>query len=179
MATVLLQHPIVPGETYARRINGNVTGNSYNINSIGQVVVDTRDAPQFLTKGYIDILGGGGSGGPTSGVAILNFGAFPGSPQASVTVSATDPSDTAAEIDAWVIPVATVDHSADEHTYDPPRVSGAVVGSTIVITGFPSGRDEFVPAGTPFGQSSTSQMPIGEIQCMPYGQWSVAWAFSP
>jgi hypothetical protein len=176
MATILLQHPPVPGETYARRINGNVTGNGYNVNSIGQVLVDVRDEPQFLTKGYIPV----GSPLGNNGIAQINFGAFPGSPQASTTVSGVDVNDPNSVVSVWVIPIATTDHSADEHIADPPRVNGYADGNgNIIINAYPSGRDLFVPARTPFGQSSTSQQPVGQIQCMPYGQWSVAWTVAP
>lgn len=180
MATVLLQHPIVPSLTYARRINGIVTGNAYNVNSIGQVIVDTRDAPQFLSKGYIDVLGGGGSGGATSGVATLDFGVFPGSPSATTTVVAVDASDPSAVLDAWITQVATVDHSADEHAADPPMVAIVADGAgNIIITGQPSGRDMIVQPGVATGHVNTSQAPIGQTQLMPVGKWSVAWAFSP
>ena len=181
MATVTLQRikGFAGSAGFAEAASGAVTGNQYVIDALGRVTVDTRDAPFYIVKGWCYWQPGSGGGtSPTSGVATLNFGAFPGTPQASVTVSAIDAADPNAEIDAWVIPVATTDHSADEHTYDPPRVSAAISGSTIIVTGFPSGRDMSVPPGTPFG-ASPSQQPIGEIQCMPYGQWSVAWAFSP
>ena len=62
---------------------------------------------------------------------------------------------------------------------DPPLVSAQISGGNLVINAFPSGRDKPIPSGTAFGQTATSQMPVGEQQPTPYGAWSVAWAFSP
>lgn len=182
MATVTLQRikGFAGSAGFAEAAAGPVTGNQYVIDALGRVTVDVLDAPFYIVKGWsYYTLGAGGGTAPTSGVATLNFGAFPGAPQATVTITAVDASDPNAEIDAWIIPIATADHSADEHVYDPPRVGAAIVGSTIVITGLPSGRDLYVPAGTPFGNPANSQQPVGNTQCMPYGAWSVAWAFSP
>jgi hypothetical protein len=116
---------------------------------------------------------------PTSGVATINFGPFPGSSSAVLMLPGwSDMGIPAQPINAWAIPFGTADHTADEHVADPPRFSAAVDGlGNIVISGFPSGRDLPVPPGTPFGNSS-SQMPIGNQQPMPYGAWSVGWAYS-
>lgn len=182
MATVTIQRidvvePLGQQSSYF----GPITKNLYLADSLGRMTVDTRDAPYFIASFGFSYWqpGSGGGTSPTSGVTTLQFGAFPGAPQASVTVSAIDAADPNAEIDAWIIPIATTDHSADEHVYDPPRLGCAIVGTSIVITGFPSGRDLYVPASTPFGNTANSQMPVGNTQCMPYGAWSVAWAFSP
>jgi hypothetical protein len=176
MATAMLQRLDPFQETQSKSLTGAVTGNVYIVDQLGRVTVDTRDALALTLQGWLYILSGST---PTSGVATLDFGAFPGSPMATVTVPSIDSADPNAEIDAWVIPVATTDHSADEHIADPPRVIAAIVSGNIVISGFPSGRDLPVPPGTPFGNTAGSQMPIASQQCMPYGKWSVAWAFSP
>lgn len=181
MATVLLQHLSGFYKDQQRTIYGPVTGNLYNVDQLGRVLVDTLDAPYFIARGVqYAVYGAGGGTTATSGIATLDFGSFPGSVSATVTVAATDPFDPNAEIDAWVIPVATADHTADEHIADPPRVQAAISGSTIVISGFASGRDLPVPNQTPFGNPAlSSQMLIGSRQLTPYGKWSVAWAFSP
>ena len=175
MSTVQLQR-VTPFDGQARAITGKVTGTLYTVNGLGQVTVDTRDEPYLTALGWIAI---GGTGEPTSGVATINFGAFPGSPFATTTMEAS-PSTTSQNVNAWVMPIATADHSADEHVADPPRVSAYADGNgNVIIEGFPSGRDKPVPAGTAFGQTTTSQMPIATQQPMPYGAWSVGWAFVP
>lgn len=177
MATVTVQRPHSLETTSARRIVGRVTSSAYTVNALGQATVDTQDAAHLYTAGWTPAFEG--SGLPSSGVAVIDFGAFPGSPFASTTVVAIDASDPNAILDAWVTQVATVDHSADEHAADPPLVSAVADGAgNIIIIGQPSGRDLFVPPGTPPAGAS-SQAPIGQTQLTPVGKWSVAWAFSP
>ena len=179
MATITLQHPDRVSSVQQRRFFGRVTGNAYSISPIGQATVDTRDSAQLLCEGWIQVLGSGSL--PASGVATLDFGAFPGSASPALVVAAADVADPNAVLDAWIIPVATVDHTADEHAADPPRViaTNTTPGTSITIYGFPSGRDLPVPPGTPFGNTANSQMPVAQQQLMPVGKWSVAWAFSP
>lgn len=182
MATVTLQRirPFQHGQTGA--FGGAVTGNMYVIDALGRVTVDVLDAAYMIPHGWDYLVPGSGGGTvATSGVATLDFGAFPGSAQASLVVANIDIADPNAELDAWIIPVATVDHTADEHTADPPRITAQLTppGTSFTINGFPSGRDLPVPPGTPFGNTANSQLPIGQQQLMPSGKWSVAWAFSP
>lgn len=183
MATVTLQRirSNTEGGGHSQLASGPVTGKQYLIDQLGRVTVDVLDAPFFVVKGWSYYqLGGGGGTAATSGIATLDFGAFPGSPSATTTVVAVDASDPNAILDAWIAQVATVDHSADEHAADPPLVSAVADGAgNIIITGQPSGRDLFVPPGTPPGNLAGSQAPIGQTQLMPVGKWSVAWAFSP
>lgn len=178
--TITLQRIPQAAGPAQRTIVGPVTGTVYVVGPLGTVTVDTTDQPYLVAQGYTPVLGAGSSA--NSGVATLDFGAFPGSPMASVTVSLQDINDPNAELDVWVIPVATVDHTADEHVADPPRViatnTNPVTGGSFTIYGLPSGRDLAVPPGTPFGGAS-SQMPIAQQQLMPVGKFSVAWAFSP
>jgi hypothetical protein len=172
MATITLQHAKTVSGGQARPIFGKVTGALYQLNSIGQVTVDTLDAPSFLVKGYWPVPG---SSDTVNNQAVINFGVFPGSPNASVTITGVP--ETTATLRAFVVPVATADHSVDEHELDPPLLAiTSSADGTITINGYPSGRDLFVPAGTEFGQVATSQMPVGKTQCMPYGAWNVGWA---
>lgn len=180
MATIALQHGYDAWPRGVRRIAGAVTGNAYTIDGLGRVVVDTRDAPAMLAGSWLYASLSDLPNEPLGGTSLIDFGAFPGTNFASVTVAAADIAVPAAVIDAWVTPIATVDHSADEHLMDPPLVVSAVIsGSNIVITGVPSGRDLPVPPGTPFGNTANSQQPTGNRQFTPYGKWSVSWAFSP
>jgi hypothetical protein len=69
----------------------------------------------------------------TQGTAVLNFGAFPGGSNASVTVTGQAGIVAGSLVEAWVRPVATADHSADEHIVDPPRV---IAGDIVPGVGF-------------------------------------------
>jgi hypothetical protein len=116
---------------------------------------------------------------PKSGIAILDFGPFPGSPLTRlIMVGWADTADPNARVVAWVQPIKTTDHAREEHSFDPPMVSAQMRDANIVIYGMPSGRDRPIPPGVPFGNAA-SQTPIGQRQPMPYGQWSVGWAILP
>ena len=179
MATITLQRLQHAGITQARSIIGDSTGTIYQQDAVGRVTVAVADAGALLAQGYaVYTMGAGGGTAPSSGVAVIDFGSFPGSPSATTTVVAGAAADPNAVIDAWVVPIATADHSVEEHQGDPPLVSAVVSGGNIVISGFPSGRDLAVPPGTAFG-GANSKSPVGQRQLMPYGKWSIAFAFAP
>lgn len=50
-----------------------------------------------------------------SGTTTLDFGAFPGTAEAVSDVSGQSGFVSTSEYEAWVEPIATADHSADEH----------------------------------------------------------------
>ena len=90
-----------------------------------------------------------------SGTATLDFGAFPGATDASVAVTGQASIIAGSLVGAWVRPVATTDHSIDEHMVE----SLSVVARDIV-------------AGTGFSiYGVTDNLPL-------YGQWTIAWAWS-
>lgn len=181
MSSIALQHPLDTLPRGARTITGIVTGARYSVDGLGRVVVDTTDAPRLLATGWLYADLTSRPGNPTSGTALLDFGAFPGSPQASLVVASPNILNPLAQIDAWVLPAATADHTSDEHLIDPPRVAAinTTPGTSFTLYAFPSGRDLPVPPGTPFGNPANSQMPVAQQQLMPVGKWNVAWAFSP
>lgn len=57
------------------------------------------------------------------GTATLDFGAFPGSSVTSVDVVATGVISTSA-VEAWIRPVASADHTVEDHVIAPMRVVG-------------------------------------------------------
>jgi hypothetical protein len=179
MATVALQLPVKGEAALQGSVLGPQTGRVYTVNTLGQVLVDSTDAADLQAKnGFIPILSATSSL-PTSGSTTVDFGAFPGGNIASTTITFSDVYAPNAIIDAWVLPAATADHTADEHVVDPPLVTVTNNGDgTITINALPSGRDPFVPALIPFG-GANSQMPIPQAQVMPYGKWNVGYAFSP
>ena len=166
MTTQSLQRTRPFSENNSQTVTGSVTGNLYIANQLGIVVVDVLDAPGLIAMGWA-ATPWASEGPPTAGLVTLNFGAFPGSASATVTFAAPTPADANSQLNAWVTPVATADHSADEHIVDPPRVVASLDGlGNVVITGvsnIPNALDRINPGPDP----------------MPYGAWSVSWAFSP
>jgi hypothetical protein len=154
MAVVLQYRGPIDGIP-ARSLIGN-SGTVYVVNSLGQATVSDADAPYLVADGWAPVV-------PGSGVnyATVNFGAFPGSNFASVTIpDAIAGTDTNALIDVRVVPVATVDHTADEHSIDGPIVSAYGDGNgNIIINAYPNNNVPNVDS------------------MMPWGKWTVAWSY--
>lgn len=70
--------------------------------------------------------------------AIIDFGAFPGSSDASVVITGQAAIVAGSLVEAWIRPEATADHSVDDHIVDPPEVIAAtiVAGTGFTIYGF-------------------------------------------
>lgn len=93
---------------------------------------------------------------PGTGTATIDFGAFPGTSDTSVAVTGQSGIVSGSFVEAWIRPIATADHSADEHMLEQLKVFAANI---VAGTGF-----------TIYG-----------ISCAPhqlYGQWTVAWAWA-
>ena len=95
----------------------------------------------------------------TVGNAVVNFGAFPGASDASVTITGQAAILAGAKIAANIVATATADHSADEHWVENLT---CVAGNIVPGTGF-----------TIYMKNDT---PIGDT--LIYGQWSVAWQWA-
>lgn len=93
------------------------------------------------------------------GTATLDFGAFPGKSDALVDVTGQAAILSGSLVEAWIRPVASADHSADEHLMETLKVSA---GNVVAGTGF-----------TIYGMN-TGQ--IGET--LIYGQWSIWWVWN-
>jgi hypothetical protein len=74
-------------------------------------------AQEAATKAYVDAV----AGGAVSAIVTLDFGAFPGSLQASLAVTGQTGVLSTSRVKAWVVPVATADHSLDEHILEDVR----------------------------------------------------------
>lgn len=101
-----------------------------------------------------------GSGG-AQGTALLDFGSFPGASDASVTVTGQTGIVSGSLVQAWVTPIATSDHNADEHRVEPIDVKA---GNIVAGTGF-----------TIYGMARNF---TGKECPRVYGKWSVAWRWS-
>jgi hypothetical protein len=137
----------------------------------------------------------GGGGGANVGTATVDFGAFPGSSDASVAVTGQAGIVAGSVVQAWLRPVATADHSADEHMLETIRVhaSSIVPGTGFTINAFNAGtiNEPDVDAVSRDGVSQQTGRPGGRgQQDVPasakagakgtrlYGLWSVAWQWS-
>lgn len=99
----------------------------------------------------------------SSGTATLDFGAFPGASDTSVAVTGQAGIVSGSLVEAWIRPVATADHSADEHMVETIKVfAGNIVAATgFTIYGFNDGQE-----ADPEGVASRL-----------YGTWTVAWVW--
>lgn len=104
-------------------------------------------ANDLATKSYVDALAGG-----AFGTAIVDFGASPGVPDVTLAITGQTAIVSGSHVQAWVYPIATADHSFDEHRVEQVDM----LADTIVAgTGF-----------TIFGRTRNTLI---------YGKWTVAW----
>lgn len=114
------------------------------------------------------------------GTATIDFGAYPGKADTSVTVAQASIL-SASLVEAWIFPSATSDHSADEHWVDPPViVAGNVsagVGFTIYATTEPGEGPRVDKRRNRAGEnySESDQIERGPTY---YGQYTVAWVWN-
>jgi hypothetical protein len=87
-----------------------------------------------------DITLSAGSG--ATGTATLDFGAFPGSSDASIAVTGQTAITANSIVQAWLRPVDTADHLADEHLVETLRIEAGniVAGTGFTIYGFNSNQ---------------------------------------
>lgn len=124
-----------------------------------------------------------------TGTAILDFGAFPGGSDASVTVIGQASILAGSLVEAWIWPVATADHTADEHMVETFKVFAhtVVAGVGFTISGFNTSElfEGLVPGGQ--GRAATTAIGapsldikdrIGGRGTRIYGQWTIAWAWA-
>lgn len=122
------------------------------------------------------------------GTATLDFGAFPGKSDASVAVIGQAAIVAGSLVEAWIRPVDTTDHTADEHMLETIKVFAAniVAGTGFTIYGFNSsqlneplefpGISRFRSAvATVYGYAAPSK---GGIGTRLYGTWTIAWAWN-
>ena len=67
------------------------------------------------------------------GTATINFGAFPGSPETTLAVTGQTAIVVSSRVLTWVEPIATAEHSMDEHAIEHLKVSATNI---IPGTGF-------------------------------------------
>lgn len=132
------------------------------------------------------------------GIATLDFGAFPGQSHASIAVTGQAAIVAGSLVEAWLRPVATADHTEDEHMVETLKVVAAaiVAGTGFTIYGFNTSQVcEQVPnahgqgagsrvaaTGGPTLSRSSAHAANKEDTTHKgtrlYGQWTVAWAWN-
>lgn len=135
----------------------------------------------------------GGGGGTTlhTGVTSVNFGAFPGKTDASVAVIGQATIAAGSTVQAWLAPVATADHTADEHLVDGPIVMAGLIVPGVGFTIYarqalqvPPANDDRLQAmskyvnGAPNVTGAQSGFVFTGNTPLCYGLWTVAWAWS-
>jgi hypothetical protein len=119
------------------------------------------------------------------GTATLNFGAFPGTGHATVNVTGQTGIVSGSLVEAWIRPVATADHTSDEHLVASFDVYAAdiVAGTGFTIHGINNNqlleRSNVVRTSpyTAGGKERTGFVSKG-IENLTYGQWTIAWAWN-
>lgn len=127
----------------------------------GELAINTTTGDLYTktSGGVVTKIGptAAGSGTVTRGTTAIDFGAFPGKSDASVAVA--QPSVTAGTIvKAWLYPVATADHSADEHLVETLNIFAGAVSAGVGFTIYGVNR----------AQQGDSRI---------YGLWTVAWEY--
>ena len=147
------------------------------------------------TAGTLTIAASGGGGGSANvGAAVVDFGAFPGGTDASVAVTGQAGILAGSTVRAWLVPVATADHSADEHLIAATQID-VIAGNIVAGTGFTIyavarhlGTEPLEPPGIGRRQvaNATAGLNAGAAQGVAgsvggadlsrqYGQYSIAW----
>lgn len=94
----------------------------------------------------------------------LSFGAFPGASDASVAVTGQGGIGAGSLVEAWLLPAATADHTADEHWVEELMVfAGAVVAGV----GF-----------TVYGVHRPASNAADGQGTRVFGAWNVAWVWA-
>jgi len=110
------------------------------------------------------------------GTTSIDFGAFPGKSDASVAVTGQAAIVAGSLVEAWIRPVATADHSIDEHLVDAPVVTAATIVAATGFTIYAVARDGIpVPSGLNRFKSKSAGPPAAP---RPYGLWTVAWVWN-
>jgi hypothetical protein len=90
------------------------------------------------------------------GIASLDFGAFPGKTDATVAVTGQGGIVGGSLSEAWVLPAATADHSADEHVVEALEV---YTRDVVAATGF-------------------TIQGVTRDNTRRYGVWNIAWVWN-
>lgn len=116
------------GITLSSALTGFVLGTD------GTALSATDTVLQAFQKLQVRVNAGSGSSAMT-GAVVIDFGAYPGSNEASVVVTGQSGITALSKVDAFFVAVATADHSINDHTYAPLFIY-LTAGSLVAGTGF-------------------------------------------
>lgn len=110
------------------------------------------------------------------GTTTINFGAFPGKSDTSVDITGQTGILSSSLVEAWIRPVATADHSVDEHMLETIKIiAGNIIeGTGFTIYGFNTSEVHEYHDGAWNGNKGGQ---IGKGTHI-YGQWTVAWVWN-
>ena len=111
------------------------------------------------------------------GTSVINFGAFPGASDASVAVTGQSGILAGSLVEAWIYPVATSDHSADEHNVETIKITAGnvVAGTGFTIYAFNTNQISENPPGLTGNAPNQTGQGLGTRI---YGAWTVAWCWN-
>lgn len=98
------------------------------------------------------------------GTATLDFGAFPGKSDASVAVTGQGSILAGSLVEAWLLPAATADHSADEHLVETLKVMAGTISAGVGFTIYGVNTSQ---ANDPQGRGTRL-----------YGTWNIGWVWN-
>lgn len=120
-----------------------------------------------------------------AGVAEIDFGAFPGGSDASVTITGQTRIASTSAVQAWLQPAATADHTADEHRVETITVTAGNITPGVGFTIYASNSSQL---NEPLTMSSPSRFRTAAATVHGYrersaggrgtrisGVWSVGW----
>jgi len=115
------------------------------------------------------------------GTVSLDFGAFPGKSDASVAVTGQAGIVAGSLVEAWIRPVATADHTADEHMVETIKVfaGNIVAGTGFTVYGFNTNQiNEPTPVRNErFRNTKYEALNDGKGTLL-YGAFTVAWVWN-
>jgi hypothetical protein len=108
------------------------------------------------------------------GTADLDFGVFPGKSDTSVAVTGQAGIVSGSLVEAWIRPVDTADHLADEHMVETLKVlaGNIIAGTGFTIYGFNSSEIN-EPTSEPLAQFGR-----GGQGTLLYGVFKVSWVWN-
>ena len=147
-----------------------------------------------LETGFEYATPAGGGGGGNFGTATIDFGAFPGTHEASVSVTGQSSITSTSKVQAWLFPTTTSDHTADEHVAEFINIkiicSDLVDGTGFTIRAFYDGMQEplsfpgggrlhkaHATTGNNYLNQPTIVGSVGGMAPRIYGQWSLQWSW--
>lgn len=108
------------------------------------------------------------------GTTTVDFGAFPGDTDAS-TVVASAGIAAGSLVEAWLMPIPTADHTADEHIAEGPHIA-ILAGNIVAGVGFTIYAQIGDNPGT--GMRDLKSGIVDKDGMLFYGLWTVGWVWN-